>query len=375
MWYINPQNLCTDYIEKFEPYTNVINEIDVMHKIITVFISHDNRISSKVSYYYKYYIEYSTDNFNNYTSVSSHSHIKTVDHLEVSFINVHPPDVQIWVRARLFREDNGVKDTGADPVSVMIPGICSPLFNSDTCQTLTFSCSKDCDVGNYSNDEMSILYKLSEDITWVSIPVHPHTCPINLPLYDGGRYESKLRLISYQNGVLVNAESDMIINNVDKCTESTSGSLNQHTVIIVVVFLILFVIATTILLIVLCKREKCYLYVQNICKKKQSGNVQRDRPGEQYENVSYVAESNKVQMPQNVSSQENDTTYQYTNDALSLDPKDLKVDVIDSRIYANSEIDARRARHKDQEEHAYLGLSNNDSNQQTPSYYEHLSRR
>ena len=49
-------------------------------------------------------------------------------------------------------------------------------------------------------------------------------------------------------------------------------------------------------------------------------------------------------MPNNGQSQDNENAYECTNKAFemsqSLDPKDLKVDVIDNRMYANSEITA-----------------------------------
>ena len=235
MWYINPQSLCRDYIEKLEPYKNAIIEVDVNLKNITMYISYDNRISKKVSNYYKYYIEYSLDNFSSYKTVTSYSHIQTGDNFTVSFINDHTYNVELWVRVRLFREQSGVKETGTDPASVLIPKICFPSFKSDTCQTLMVSCSENC-VDKYSNEEMSVLYKLSEDTSWVSVPVHPHMCPINLPLHDGGMYKTKLRLISYENGVLVKVVSDLMTVDVVKCMESTSGTSNKHTLIIVVVF-------------------------------------------------------------------------------------------------------------------------------------------
>ena len=379
LWYINPHNLCTDYIEKLEPYTNAITEVDVGNKNITLYISHDSRISNTVSNYYNYYIEYSLDDFSSYKTFGSQSHIQTADHFNVTFTNAHPSDVKLWVRIRLFREQNGVKETGADPVSVLIPRICSPSIKSDKCQTLTFSCNGDCDVDHDNNDDMSIMYKTSEDTIWVSTPVNLDSCPMHLTLHDGGRYDALLSLISHQNGVLVKVASDMMIIDVDKCMESTSGTSNQHTVIIVVVFLMLFAIATTILAIVLCRKGKYYTHIQNICEKKQPDNVQRDQPGQQYENVSYTAESKNVNMPKNVSTQDNRNAYEYTNKAFersqSLGPKNVKVDVIDNRIYANSDIEATGPKDTEQEENAYLELSNNDSHQQTPSYYEPLSRR
>ena len=378
MWYINPQNLCTDYIEKLEQYTNAVTEVDVCLTNITVFVSHDNRISNKVSNYYKYYIEYSVDNFTSYTAVDSHSHTETAAHFAVSFTNIHPSDVELRVRARLFREQNGVKDTGAVPVSVVIPRICSPSFKSDTCQTLTFICSEDCDVDYDNNDELSILYIPSEDTTWVLTPVHPDTCFINLKLHDGGMHEAKLKLVRHQNGVLVKVESNTMIIDVDKCMESINTSSTQDTVIIVVVFLVFFVIAAVVLLIFLCKRGKYYTNVQNMCKKKQPDNVQRDQPGQQYENVSYTAESKNVKMPKNVSRQDNDNAFEYNKAferSQSLDPKDVKIDEIDNRIYANSEIDATKARDAKQEEDAYLELSSDNCHQQTLCYYESLSRQ
>ena len=162
MWYINPQDLCTDYIEKLEPYTNASREVNVKLKNITVYFSYDKRISSNISNYYKYYIEHSMDNF---TTVGTHSHMQTAHYFAINFTNDHPPNVKLWVRARLFREQNGVKDTGADPISVVIPTICSPFFKSDTYHTLTFICNKNCDIDFDHNDEMSVLYKLSEDNT------------------------------------------------------------------------------------------------------------------------------------------------------------------------------------------------------------------
>ena len=265
MWYINPGKFCRDYLEKLDPpFINAIKEVDVSFSEITVHISYDKRIASEASSYYMYDTEYSVDNFTSYITGSSKPHLDDSDFLTASISPELSFDVQFWIRTRLFREQHGIRETGDDPSSVLIPSICSVTFTSNKCETLMSTCDGTCEFGEL--DDIFFMFRKSGSATWSESPVQRGSCHIIMTVQDGGKYEAILRQRRYESGVMINIQGNINLIDVENCQEIT-------VVIILAVFLVVFILTTLCLAVLVCRKGKYCKHIQEPSKKEDTSQL------------------------------------------------------------------------------------------------------
>ena len=262
MWYINPGKFCRDYLEKLDPpFINAIKGVDVSFNEITVHISYDKRIASEASSYYMYDTEYSVDNFTSYITGSSKPHLDNSDYLVAKILMELSSDVQFWIRTRLYREQDGIRETGDDPSSVLIRRICSATFTSNKCDTLVSSCDGNCELEE--SDDIYFMFRKSGSATWSESPVQHGSCHIIMTVQNGGKYEAMLIQRRYESGVMINVQGSLNLIDIENCQEIT-------VVIILAVFLGFFVLTTLCLAVLICGKGKYFKHIQDHSKKEDA---------------------------------------------------------------------------------------------------------
>ena len=97
------------------------------------------------------------------TLLGAPSHFDNSNYFVATIPTELSSDVQLWIRTRLFREQDGIREIGGDPSSVLISKICSASFTSSQCQSLMCTCAGDCKFEEF--DDIFFMFRKSGSAT------------------------------------------------------------------------------------------------------------------------------------------------------------------------------------------------------------------